>query len=220
MTKKMKEEVTIEELGPSKELQEAFDALKLNRHRLFFKEYWLDGCRNMAHAAVKAGFSEKGASIRGSLILRSKEGRRIMKAWLNEIGSTPETILAEFHRINNASLYDFRGLFEGKSLEDLHEAGIDLRQIRKLKVTRRTVGSGENAYQVEDIYVELYDRLKALVTQAKILKMFTDVGDAGLGAEAIIAAMEKSKAEIETDPDDVSEAIKNNGGAAHGSKRS
>lgn len=212
MTKRLNEDVTLDELGPSEAFQKAFDAITNLRHKFFLKHYWLDQCRNKKEAAIKAGYKESGASQIGTLILQVKEVREAMKLWLEEVEITPSAILAEFHRINNASLYDFRGLFEGKSLEELHESGIDLRQIKKLKVTRRMRGSGADAYEVEDVYVELYDRLKALVTQAKILKMFSDVGDPGLGAEAIIEAMAIAKAQSITDPDHVQEAIANNGG--------
>ena len=204
MAKNPKKIASINDLGPSKRLQAAFDALRTPAQKKFFREYWLDGCRNGRAAALKAGYSNSCANNQARLIRNSAAGRECMAAWLEDIECTPAAIMAEFYRINNASLYDFRGLFEGKTLEDLHKAGIDLRQIKKLK--RNADGS---------IEVELYDRLKALVTQAKILKMFGDSEDRGDSIEMLVAAMAKSHSERETDPESVKAALQN-GGAANG----
>ena len=169
---------------------------KLNaRQKRFFRSYWLDDCRSATRAAERAGYSKKSAAARGSVLLHSESGREMMAAWMDEVGITPESILAEFHRINNTSLYDFRGLFEGKSLEDLHDAGIDLRQIKKLKILKDGT-----------IEIEMYNRLKALVMQAKLLKMFRDEGD-GLGASVVLDLLDAASDRIRTRPADVEAAV-------------
>ena len=194
------------DLSPSDGFRKAWEALNLRQKR-FFAAYWRDECRSATRAAKAAGYSPKHAASQGSLILHSAAGRQVMKLWLDEIGVTPDSIMAEFHRINNASLYDFRDLFQGKSLEDLHAAGIDLRQIRKMKIkTRRKVEDGAE-YEVQEIEIELYDRLKALVTQAKLLKMFGDDGD-GLGAAVVLDMLEAASDRIRTRPADVEAAVK------------
>jgi len=193
------------DLSPSNQFREAWEALNLRQKR-FFAAYWRDECRSATRAAKAAGYSAKHAASQGSLILHSAAGREVMSAWLDEIGVTPDSIMAEFHRINNTSLYDYRGLFRGETLEDLHAAGIDLRQIKKMKVkTRRKVEDGVE-YELQEVEIELYDRLKALVTQAKLLKMFRDEGD-GMGASVVLDMLEAAHEQIRTRPADVEAAV-------------
>ena len=212
-TKQLKTPVDISDLGPSKQLKAAFAALSSNRRRLFFREYFLGGMANASAAAIRAGYRESGAWYQSNVMLHSAAGRKLMKLWLEEIGVTPESIMAEFHRINNANLYDYRGLFHGKSLDDLHKSGIDLRQIKKMKAKVKKVKvDGEDEYEMQEIEIELYDRLKALVTQAKLLKLFGDDGD-GLGASVVLDLLDAASEKIRTRPEDVAKAVADRFGA-------
>ena len=180
------------------------------RQRRFFSAYWLDDCRSATRAAQMAGYSKTSAAARGSILLHSATGREVMGAWLDEIGVTPEAILADYLQINNADLADYEPVILGvETLVGLRERGIDTRQIRRLKITRRVKGAGDNAYVIENITIELHDRLRALDSMAKVLRLFSDDGqsDKKVTVEVLVDRLHEQSVQITTRPEDVEAAV-------------
>lgn len=199
----MGEELEIKKMSPagSRFTKAWFDLP--DKHRQFFQKYWLGRLTSGAKAARDVGYDD--AAKTSYAILHSIKGREVMEAYLDETGCTPTTLLADLERINQTSIYDFRQLFGGdtqKKLEKLNDKGVDLRQIRKLKVTRRTTGTGEKKCVSEEIALEMYDRLGAIDKMAKARKMFgptaEEVGDT---LEAFLEAAYAIRAKSVTQPE-------------------
>ena len=126
-------DLTLAEMGPSKEFQELYDSLNDGQRR-FWYHYWMGGCLNKVEAARLAGYKTPGQSANQNFF--SEAGRRMMKMYIDEFGITAASLMAELHRINMADVADFHELYDGtKSITELRDDGIDTRQIRKLKVT-------------------------------------------------------------------------------------
>lgn len=97
----------------------------LNENQLrFVREYLID--RNGTQAAIRAGYSKKGASAQACTLLANPKIKEILKKEIEKtatnLGITRERVLAEMARLafaNTADLYDDKGRL--KSVSDLPE---------------------------------------------------------------------------------------------------
>ena len=196
--------LSIKYMGVSKKFCKFFDSLK-GSQKAFWIAFWTGGCKNRRRAAVDAGYSDPDHS--SFKMYHSDKGKKLMAFYLDEVAMTCESIMAELNQMNQASIFDFHGLTKGQTLEHLHNEGVDTRQIKELKITRRLVGKGEDSYEVEDVQIKMYDRLKVLENQAKIRKMFQPTAAETVESFGeLVHAINAGKKSIMTDPDEIERA--------------
>ena len=187
----------------SKEFKALFMTLK-EQQKDFWLHYWQSNCKSLTASAKAAGYAECSSNLTGSALKNGDTGRRLMGFYLDEIGSTRESLLADLHAINNASMEDFKCLMGKDIIAELEAAGADLKQVKKLTVSRKIVGTGDDKYEVEGVVVELYDRLKAIDTQAKIRQLYSETTtNINITYEQALAKLEDAKDGLKTDPDHV-----------------
>lgn len=150
----------------------AFDKLD-QRQKLFVVEYARHG--NATKAAIAAGYERQSATNQG---WRLKINEDVLAALVdaNENAGITERELA--HNLRGVAfdldLADYQPLFEGMTLPDLRKQGVDTRNIKKIKVTRRLQGKGKDSYDVEDVTLELHDRLAGMDRLAKLLGLIIE----------------------------------------------
>jgi len=157
----------------------AFGRLSLKR-RAFVKHY-LEHF-NASRAAKEAGYTAKNLRTSGCELLADPNIAAAVYELLDRQGITPERIKAGFADIAFASdLADVEEVLKGGSLKELRAAGVPTHWIRKLKVTPRVVfvgvGESRKPMKLQEITVELHDRMHALDSLAKCLGMFLDRAD-------------------------------------------
>lgn len=201
------------EWGMSKEFKELFESLN-PRYQAFWRHYWQTNCKSKKASALAAGYKESGAKGVAWTITRCEKGRKIMQFYLDEVAISAETILSDLHAMNTSSMEDFRCLLGKTFNSELDRAGADLRQVKKIKVTRRVAGSGEDKYEVEDVSIELYDRLKVLDIQSKIRKLYSEnTTNVNITYEQSLAKLNEAKEGIETDPATVAKMVEDRFGS-------
>ena len=143
-----------------------------DRQKAFVAEYLSNGF-NATQAAIAAGYGEASAATRGWELVRNRQVRACIEAHLAAAGATRDRVLNEMaDLVFNTSLLPYEPLLrEGKSLADLDEAGVDVRRIKKMRVTRRIVGTGSEAHAIEDVVIELHDAAAMVKELAKVLGM-------------------------------------------------
>lgn len=152
----------------------AFSQLS-DQHKAFVRAYLK--CFNAAKAAIEAGYAESNAYDTGSRLQRNTDIAAAISEQLDNLGITEERIKSEFAQIAlDSDLADFEGLLtNGRlTLKEARKLGLPTKRIKKLKITRRVVGTGEGAYPVEDVQIELHDPQRALEALAKVRAMFVD----------------------------------------------
>lgn len=203
----MSDTMKASEWGMSKEFQALFDTLN-PRHKAFWYHYWQSDCRSKKKSALAAGYKESGSKGVAWQITRSEKGRKIMQFYLDEVAVTAETILSDLHEMNHSSMEDFRYLLGPKFNKEMDLAGSNLKQVKKINVTRRTVGTGDEKYEVENVSIELYDRLKVLDTQSKIRKLYSEnTTNINITYEQALSKLEDAKEGVITDPDHVAKML-------------
>lgn len=199
---------SVQDMGPSTELMDLFDSLDAEQQK-FWYEYWMGGCINRIKAGKFAGW--KNPLVSSYAAIHSATGRRLMGLYLDEFGITGTSLMAELHRINNASMADYEGLFHGESLVDLQDKGVDTRQIKKFRITVKE-HKGIHPYTETSTAIQLYSRFSAIETMAKIRKLYDDDDDGKkkIGVEAVIDLLDAQEERIITRPENVEKAL--NGG--------
>jgi len=145
-----------------------------DKQTVFVREYLANGF-NATKAALAAGYSKKTAWVIGAENLRKPFIAEVIKAEIDKI-ITPERIKAELAGIAiDTDVADYETLLQGgKSLTELRAAGIDTRQIKQIKVTRRVIKEDDEFVPYDDVTIQLHDRHSALEKLGKVLAMFTD----------------------------------------------
>ncbi len=155
----------------AKRESKAFRALS-GKHQMFVVGYLTHF--NATRAAKDAGYSPGVARSEGSRLLTyayiAEAIHELLDAYVSE--DVIEANIAEIAL--QTDIADFEGVFEGTRLSELRDAGVPTHRIKQIKATRRTEGRGENSYEVEDVTLQLHDRMAALESLARIKAMFQD----------------------------------------------
>jgi phage terminase small subunit len=143
----------------------------------FCEEYLVD--LNGTQAAIRAGYSPRGARIRAGELLRKPKVKAVIDAAMAarsaRTGITAERVLEE---IAKTAFTDIRALFDGhgrlKRPEDLED---DIASsIASIEVVTKPGGMDEDGNKtVEHIHkIKQWDKIKALELLGKHLGMFVD----------------------------------------------
>ena len=220
MAKKTPKEKCLDALqgmNPSSEFMEVFESLNIAQKR-FWYHYLMGECCNRTAAGEFAGW--EAPNVAAHMAIYSEKGRKLTGLYLDEFGITATSLMAELHRINHADMADFEGLLSGESLTELQARGVDTRQIKKFKVTVHETADKngkKERHTSTTTSLELYDRFKAIETQAKIRKLY-DEDQAGnkVTVEVIVNRLNEEDAGITTRPEDVKSALNGGSNAAGG----
>lgn len=149
------------------------------RQELFAKEYVID--LNGTRAAIAAGYSESGAHVTASQLIRNAKVRRIIDKELSRRASklelTPSKVVEELHRLAFSNIHDYIKINdEGQADVDLSTLTRDqAAAIQEIKVdTTGGTGDGERR-QVLRTTFKLADKGANLERLGRHLKLFTDV---------------------------------------------
>lgn len=151
----------------------AADKLSAQQER-FVAEYLKD--LNGTQAAIRAGYSKRGAEVRASELLRIRKvaeavaagkARQLRKADLSAV-----RVLEELRRLSFA---DLRRLFDEKgNLRPIHElTEEEAASIAALEVVKRNLDPGDGKIDTV-IKIKVYDKTKTLDTLAKHFNLLTE----------------------------------------------
>lgn len=165
-----------------------------DRQRRFVAEYLID-C-NATQAAIRAGYSSKGAEVQGHRLLRHAKVAALIEDGQAKIADklevTQERIVAELAKIGFS---DIRRLFgEGGSLKrieelDDHAAGC-LASVEV--VTRKVPGSADNEVE-HTAKLKLWDKRAALVDLGKHVGMFNEPSKVDMTLKADMSDVELAR---------------------------
>ena len=139
----------------------------------FIEEYMVD--LNATQAAIRAGYSEKGATSRGSQLLANvnvaAEVTERQKAISEKLEITRDDIARELYKLGFSNMEDYMYVGEdGFPRLDLSELTRDqAAAITELNVETYYEGKGDKAVPVKKAKVKIHDKRGALDTLAKLL---------------------------------------------------
>jgi phage terminase small subunit len=148
------------------------------KQQKFVEEYLID--LNATQAAIRAGYSEHTASSIGHENLSKPEIQEAIaarrKAIADEVGITPEKIVAEFAKIGFCNMQDYlRVTGGGDPFVDLSEMTLDqAAAVAEVTVEDFVDGRGDDARDVRKVRFKLADKRAALVDIGKHLGMFKE----------------------------------------------
>ncbi len=161
--------------------QELSKELALTTKQQLFVDAFLSNGFNATQAAITAGYSPNSAEAEASRTLRKVKVRALIEAHLADAGITRERVLQEMADIAfRTDLADYEPVMNGESLQDLRGKGVDTRHIKKIKTSRRVVGTGKDAEPFEDVSLELKDATGMLDKLAKVLRLYDGGQPAGV----------------------------------------
>lgn len=176
-------------------------ALLLPKQRAFVVAY-LD-CLNSSEAARRAGYPARSARQVGHENRTKPDIRAAIDAGMGERGMPREEVL---DRLRSHAAGDMRDFLKTDTDGDVFwielTADKPLHLIKKLKITKSTLGDGDSALIVETkVEIELYDAKAALDTLAKHHRLLGDQSAGGgvvlnLTAEQLAAMSEQELAEL------------------------
>jgi len=146
------------------------------KQQRFVEEYLID--LNATQAAIRAGYSEKGATVRGSELLANRNVADAVavakekRSKRTEI--TSEAVLAELGKIGFANTEDYiRVTPDGDPYIDLSSLTREqAAAISEVAVDDYVEGRGDDARQVRKVRIKFHDKKGALVDIGKHLGMF------------------------------------------------
>lgn len=176
-----------------------------NRYAAFAKEYVID--LNATRAAIAAGYSENGASSKGSQLLANVKVRKIIDALQSKRASKlevkAERVLEELSRIAFSNMSDYMEIDEdGKPI------GLDLRKLTRDQAaciqeisedSHGGSGDGERRLVIRRKF-KLADKLKANELLCRHLGMFNDKLQI-TGLESLAERMNKLRRNGDADGD-------------------
>ena len=146
-----------------------------DRQLRFIQEYQVD--LNATQAAIRAGYSKKGARVRGSELLANRniaaEIAKAGRAIGDKLGIKAADVLEELRRIGFANMLDYLVINqEGVPIVDLS----DLTREQATAISEVTVRKfkGEDGERVEQTKFKLADKRAALVDIGRHFGMFID----------------------------------------------
>jgi len=154
----------------------------------FVSEYLID--LNATQAAIRAGYSEKGATVRGSELLANRNVADAVavakekRSKRTEI--TSEAVLAELGKIGFANTEDYiRVTPDGDPYIDLSSLTREqAAAISEVAVDDHVEGRGQDSRTIRKVRIKFHDKKGALVDIGKHLGMFpskVEVGGPGGG---------------------------------------
>ena len=173
----------------------AYNAMKPKRRAfvLRYLRYF-----NASRAARESGYSKKYDGAMGSRLLNLPDVQAAVGEVLRVHGITPERVIAALSEIAFGSdIADFTGILSGQKPNDARNEGANTTLINKLSVSRRVIGRGDDAYDVEDVRLELYPRTMALAQLAKILGMVTEKREISGNLAADVSLLEMTSDELQ-----------------------
>ncbi len=151
-----------------------------DRQLRFIQEYQVD--LNATQAAIRAGYSKKGARVRGSELLANRniaaEIAKAGRAIGDKLGIKAADVLEELRRIGFANMLDYLVINENGvpyvNLSDLtREQATAISEVT-VRTFQRGGGDGEEQVQVEQTKFKLADKRAALVDIGRHFGMFVD----------------------------------------------
>jgi phage terminase small subunit len=144
---------------------------------LFAHEYVID--LNGSRAAIAAGYSENGAHVSASRLLRNAKVSKLIEQITAErakkLGLTAESVLSELGRMAFSNMLDYVTVQGGDAYVDLSKLTREqAAAIQEITVDEYTEGRGEQARQVKRPRFKLADKRGSLELLGKHLKLFTD----------------------------------------------
>lgn len=149
-----------------------------NKQRAFIAEYLRDF--NATQAAIRVGYSAKTARAIGSKLLTKVDIAAAIQAELSERAMGADEVLQRLAEHARGDMGDFLSIDSmsfSLDLEKAKELGLT-RLIKKVK-DRVVMTSNKDGEETEThtLEVELYDAQSALVTLAKVHRLFTEPSD-------------------------------------------
>jgi phage terminase small subunit len=147
------------------------------RWKLFAHKYVID--LNGSRAAIAAGYSENGAHVVASRLLRNAKVSKLIDDLTAErakkLGLTADRVLEELSRMAFSNMLDYVTVKDGDAYVDLSKLTREQASaIQEITVDEYTEGRGEQARQVKRTRFKLADKRGSLELIGKHLKIFTD----------------------------------------------
>ncbi len=139
-----------------------------DKQRRFITEYVQS--LNATQAAIAAGYSENGASVRGHELLRNSKVRAAINEMMAELSMSPQEII---YRLTAQAMGDIAEILDPATMSvDLKKAkaGGNSHLIKKVKDV--TITTDEQEQHITE--VEMHDSQRALYYLGKIHALFTD----------------------------------------------
>ena len=166
------------------------------RQAAFVREYPKDN--NATQAAIRAGYSEKGATVRGAELLANRKVAAALAKKVEKIEERAEIdaaeVLREVHRQAMVDMADFVEVDpDGHVRVNMAKAAAkdNLRLVKKIKQKVQFVGNPNDALPILETEFELHSRDSAL---EKLMKHL------GLYAPIKVAETDKEGNDLERDP--------------------
>lgn len=148
-----------------------------NKQRAFIAEYLRDF--NATQAAIRVGYSAKTARAIGSKLLTKVDIAAAIQAEISERAMGADEVLQRLAEHARGDVGDFMSI-------DSMSFSLDLQKAKELGLTRlikkvkdRVVMTSKDGEETEThtLEIELYDAQSALVTLAKVHRLFTEPSD-------------------------------------------
>lgn len=152
------------------------------KQQRFCEEYVKD--MNGTQAIIRAGYSEKGASVQASLLLAKIKIQDQIAILAQEItsrnGITPERILNELAMLGFSRIDDYVAIEEGgairiKRFDEMAEGKIGaIRKIKEDRVIREVPGKDKTDEVVvhDKLSFELHDKIRPLIKLGEYVSLF------------------------------------------------
>lgn len=171
---------------PKRKAESAF-VKKLNyKHRKFADAYFASGFRNVANAAIEAGYSEKSAHVTGSRILKDAKVRAYLDKLMSEQVMSRDETLYRLGEYGRGDLREFIGL-SASEIAEHPRAWL----IKKVKTKTRKVNSIAIDEYVE---FELNDPQAALNSIAKYHGLLKDGVTVNINVQLVMQVVEALEA--------------------------
>ena len=148
-----------------------YDALDETLKR-FVLSYLTHG--NATRAYKDSGLEGKSAPQLGHLLLKKLDVLEAITEMAPVVGVSPAEVAAVISEMIRADPADLAPVLQGMTLDEARKQGVPTHLIRRIKVSRRVVGKGDEAEPYEDVTLELHDRQKALELMTRILGLIVE----------------------------------------------
>jgi phage terminase small subunit len=157
-----------------------------NKQRVFVEEYlrtW-----NATQSALAAGYSARTARFIGAENLTKPIIAEAIQARLSELKLSADEVLVRLGRYARGSLRPFLQP-SGEIDLSTEEAQEHLDLLKRVKVKKRSGGSGDNAWTESEVDIEIVDPLTADVHIGRHHKLFTDKAELNDGQPLVVKVL-------------------------------